>query len=61
MKSLLNPHPAPQKTDQKTLRPSGRSQLLRRRGAKGGSVIVTSHGKPVAQITPVTEDEPAAD
>ncbi len=24
---------------------------------KGGSVIVTSHGKPVAKIAPVTEDE----
>jgi prevent-host-death family protein len=26
---------------------------------KGGSVIVTSHGKPVAKITPATEDEQA--
>ena len=24
---------------------------------KGGSVIVTSHGKPVAKISPVAEDE----
>lgn len=28
---------------------------------KGQSVIVTSHGKPVAKITPVGEDEPTAE
>jgi antitoxin (DNA-binding transcriptional repressor) of toxin-antitoxin stability system len=28
---------------------------------KGRSVIVTSHGKPVARITPVSEDERAAE
>ena len=28
---------------------------------KGQSVIVTSHGKPVAQISPVVEDERAAE
>ena len=27
---------------------------------KGGNVIVTSHGTPVAKITPVVEDERAA-
>ena len=27
---------------------------------KGRSIIVTSHGKPVAKITPVIEDERAA-
>lgn len=32
------------------------SELLRS-VKKGGSVIVTSHGKPVARITPVGEDE----
>jgi len=35
------------------------SELLRT-VKKGGSVIVTSHGKPVAKITPVVEEEPAA-
>jgi prevent-host-death family protein len=28
---------------------------------KGRSVIVTSHGKPVAKITPVVDDERAAE
>ena len=28
---------------------------------KGSSVIVTSHGKPVAKLTPVVEDERAAE
>jgi prevent-host-death family protein len=28
---------------------------------KGQSVIVTSHGKPVAKITPLAEDEQAAE
>jgi prevent-host-death family protein len=28
---------------------------------KGRSIIVTSHGKPVAKITPVVEDERAAE
>lgn len=32
------------------------SELLRS-VKKGGSVIVTSHGTPVAKITPVVEDE----
>ena len=35
------------------------SELLRT-VKKGRSVIVTSHGKPVAKITPVVEDERAA-
>jgi prevent-host-death family protein len=35
------------------------SELLRA-VKKGRSVIVTSHGKPVARITPVAEDERAA-
>jgi prevent-host-death family protein len=35
------------------------SELLRT-VKKGRSVIVTSHGKPVAKVTPVTGDEPAA-
>ena len=35
------------------------SELLRT-VKKGRSIIVTSHGKPVAKITPVIEDEPAA-
>ena len=35
------------------------SELLRT-VKKGGSVIVTSHGKAVAKITPVAEDERAA-
>lgn len=36
------------------------SELLRT-VKKGRSVIVTSHGKPVAKITPVLEDERAAE
>jgi len=28
---------------------------------KSGSVVVTSHGKPVARITPVVEDDRAAE
>jgi len=36
------------------------SELLRT-VKKGRSVIVTSHGKPVAKITPVREDERAAE
>src|SRR5947199_8004750 len=36
------------------------SELLRT-VKKGGSVVVTSHGKPVARITPVVEDERAAE
>jgi prevent-host-death family protein len=36
------------------------SQLLRT-VKTGRSVIVTSHGKPVARITPVIEDERAAE
>ena len=36
------------------------SELLRT-VKKGGSVIVTSHGKPVARITPVADDERAAE
>lgn len=36
------------------------SELLRT-VKKGGSVVVTSHGKPVARITPVAEDERAAE
>ena len=36
------------------------SELLRT-VKKGRSVIVTSHGKPVAKITPVVEDERAAE
>lgn len=35
------------------------SELLRT-VKKGGSVIITSHGTPVAKITPVVEDERAA-
>jgi len=35
------------------------SELLRT-VKKGRSVVVTSHGKPVARITPVIEDERAA-
>lgn len=36
------------------------SELLR--AVKDGeSVVVTSHGKPVAKLSPVTEDERAAD
>ena len=35
------------------------SELLRT-VKKGGSVVVTSHGKPVARISPVVEDERAA-
>ena len=35
------------------------SELLRT-VKEGRSVIVTSHGKPVAKITPVSEDERAA-
>ena len=35
------------------------SELLRT-AKRGRSVIVTSHGKPVARITPVVEDERAA-
>lgn len=36
------------------------SELLRT-VKDGESVVVTSHGKPVAKLTPVTEDERAAD
>jgi prevent-host-death family protein len=36
------------------------SELLRA-VRRGDSVVVTSHGKPVAKISPVTEDERAAD
>ena len=36
------------------------SELLRT-VKKGRSVIVTSHGKPVAKITPLVEDERAAE
>jgi len=36
------------------------SELLRA-VKKGRSVVVTSHGKPVAKITPVVEDERAAE
>jgi prevent-host-death family protein len=36
------------------------SELLRT-VKKGRSVIVTSHGKPVAKITPIVEDERAAE
>src|SRR5439155_2781497 len=36
------------------------SELLRT-VKKGRSVVVTSHGKPVARITPVVEDERAAE
>jgi prevent-host-death family protein len=36
------------------------SELLRT-VKKGRSVVVTSHGKPVAKITPVVEDERAAE
>ncbi len=36
------------------------SELLRT-VKKGGSVVVTSHGKPVAKIMPVVEDERAAE
>ena len=36
------------------------SELLRT-VKKGGSVVVTSHGKPVAKIMPVVEDELAAE
>ena len=36
------------------------SELLRT-VKKGRSIIVTSHGKPVAKITPVVEDERAAE
>jgi prevent-host-death family protein len=36
------------------------SELLRT-VKKGQSVVVTSHGKPVAKITPVVEDNRAAD
>ena len=35
------------------------SELLRT-VKKGGSILVTSHGTPVAKITPVVEDERAA-
>jgi len=35
------------------------SELLRT-VKKGGSVVVTSHGKPVAKITPVGDDERVA-
>ena len=35
------------------------SELLRT-VKKGGSVIITSHGHPVAKITPAVEDERAA-
>jgi len=34
------------------------SELLRT-VKRGGSVVVTSHGKPVAKITPLAEDERA--
>ena len=36
-----------------------RFSQLQRNVKKGRSVIVTSHGKPVAKITPVVEDERA--
>ena len=36
------------------------SELLRT-VKKGRSIIVTSHGKPVAKITPVVQDERAAE
>ena len=36
------------------------SELLRT-VKKGGSVVVTSHGRPVAKISPVVEDNRAAD
>ena len=36
------------------------SELLRT-VKKGRSVLVTSHGKPVARVTPVIEDERAAE
>ena len=36
------------------------SELLRT-VKKGGSVVVTSHGRPVARITPVAEDERVAE
>ena len=36
------------------------SELLRT-VQKGGSVVVTSHGKPVAKISPVIEDDSAAE
>jgi prevent-host-death family protein len=36
------------------------SELLRT-VKKGRSVVVTSHGKPVAKITPVAEDDRAAE
>ena len=36
------------------------SELLRT-VKKGRSVVVTSHGKPVAKIAPVVEGEPAAE
>ena len=36
------------------------SELLRTM-KKGRSVVVTSHGEPVAKITPAVEDERAAD
>jgi prevent-host-death family protein len=36
------------------------SELLRT-VKKGRSIVVTSHGKPVAKITPVVEDERAAE
>jgi len=36
------------------------SELLRT-VKKGRSVVVTSHGKPVAKITPVVEDDRAAE
>ena len=36
------------------------SELLRT-VKKGGSVVVTSHGKPVARIMPVVEDERASE
>jgi prevent-host-death family protein len=36
------------------------SELLRT-VKKGGSVVVTSHGKPVAKISPVVEDDLAAE
>jgi len=36
------------------------SELLRT-VKKGGNVVVTSHGKPVAKITPIVDDERAAE
>ena len=36
------------------------SELLRT-VKKGGSVVVTSHGKPVARVTPAVEDERVAE